>query len=70
MQQLNLTMTTLYVWLTTPRPRDERGDIPGWVLVTVMTAGIVVVIWGIAREAFEGLINDAIAKIKGEAGKN
>ncbi len=21
--------------------RDERGDVPGWVLVTVMTAGLV-----------------------------
>lgn len=30
-------------WLV-PRPsgrRDERGDVPGWVMVTVMTAGIV-----------------------------
>ena len=27
-----------------PRPRDERGDVPGWVLITVMTAGLVAVI--------------------------
>ena len=25
--------------------RDERGDVPGWVLVTVMTAGLVMAIW-------------------------
>ena len=23
------------------RDRDERGDVPGWVLITVMTAGLV-----------------------------
>ncbi|NBY15133.1 MAG: hypothetical protein EBQ72_02110, partial [Actinobacteria bacterium] len=27
---------------------DERGDVPGWVLITVMTAGLVVGIWAIA----------------------
>jgi hypothetical protein len=25
------------------RLRDERGDVPGWVLVTITTAGIVAV---------------------------
>jgi hypothetical protein len=27
------------------KSRDERGDVPGWVLVTVMTAGLVVAVW-------------------------
>ncbi len=27
---------------------DERGDVPGWVLITLMTAGLVVVIWALA----------------------
>ena len=31
--------------------RDERGDVPGWVLVTVMTAGLVMAIWGLADVA-------------------
>ena len=26
------------------RLRDERGDVPGWVLITLMTAGLVIVI--------------------------
>ena len=41
----------LRLWLevTAPRVRDERGDVPGWVLVTVMTAGLVMVIWGVAE---------------------
>jgi hypothetical protein len=39
------------------RGRDpERGDVPGWVMVTVMTAGLVVVIFA----AFRGKIVDAI----------
>ena len=24
---------------------DDRGDVPGWVLVSVMTAGLVTAIW-------------------------
>ena len=38
------------------RGRDDRGDVPGWVMVTVMTAGLVVVIFA----AFKGRIVDAI----------
>lgn len=34
----------------------DRGDVPGWVMVTVMTAGLVVVIF----VAFKGKITDAI----------
>ena len=30
------------------RIRDERGDVPGWVLITVMTAGLVAGLWAIA----------------------
>jgi hypothetical protein len=28
-------LTRLWLELTAPRVRDERGDVPGWVLVTV-----------------------------------
>ncbi len=63
MQQITITMTAVYVWLTLPRDRDERGDIPGWVLVTVMTAGIVGVIWGVAGRKLEDLLMVALNKI-------
>jgi Na+/H+ antiporter NhaD/arsenite permease-like protein len=36
---------------------DQRGDVPGWVMVTVMTAGLVVVIFAL----FKGKITDAIS---------
>lgn len=44
---------------------DERGDVPGWVLVTLMTAGLVVAIWALAGPALAGLFNDAIQSVSG-----
>ncbi len=44
---------------------DERGDVPGWVLVTLMTAGLVVVIWALAGPALSGLFEQAIARVSG-----
>lgn len=36
---LALAMTRIYLSLAFPpeRRRDERGDVPGWVLITVVT---------------------------------
>ena len=45
--------------------RDERGDVPGWVLVTLMTAGLVVALWAVASPALTQVFNDAIAKVTG-----
>jgi len=42
---------------------DERGDVPGWVLITLMTAGLVVVIWSVASPALHNLIDDSINKV-------
>lgn len=42
---------------------DERGDVPGWVLITLMTAGLVVTIWVIAGPALEGLFQRAIESV-------
>lgn len=44
---------------------DERGDVPGWVLITLMTAGLVVVIWALAGPALADLFQQAIAKVSG-----
>jgi hypothetical protein len=43
----------------------ERGDVPGWVLVTMMTAGLVVLLWGVAGPALTGLFNQAISSVSG-----
>lgn len=52
-------------WGAVGRPNDdaERGDVPGWVLVTLMTATIVVGIWLLARPALEQLFDRAMAII-------
>ena len=47
------------------RWRQERGDVPGWVLVTLMTAGLVVSLWAVAGPALTQVFNDAIAKVTG-----
>jgi len=44
---------------------DERGDVPGWVLITLMTAGLVVVIWALAGPALAELFQQAIERVSG-----
>lgn len=43
----------------------ERGDVPGWVMITVMSAGLVVVIFGVFKSRITGAINDAIDSVTG-----
>jgi hypothetical protein len=45
--------------------RGDRGDVPGWVLVTLMTAGLVLVLWGIARDRLSEVFNHAIDTVLG-----
>jgi hypothetical protein len=45
--------------------KDERGDVPGWVLITLMTAGLVIVIWGLAGPALSGVFEQAIERVTG-----
>jgi hypothetical protein len=44
--------------------RDERGDVPGWVLVTVMTAGLVMVIWGVAENQLRSMLTSALNSVR------
>lgn len=43
----------------------ERGDVPGWVLVTLMTAGLVVALWAIAGPLLEDAFTQAISSVTG-----
>lgn len=45
--------------------RDEQGDVPGWVLITLMTAGLVIIIWGLAGPALSGVFEQAIERVTG-----
>jgi len=57
----------LSCWLSGPRGarRDERGDVPGWVLVTVMTAGLVAALWAIAGPQLSQMLSDALSSVRG-----
>ncbi|MCX8527292.1 MAG: hypothetical protein ORN20_04035 [Candidatus Nanopelagicales bacterium] len=44
---------------------DDRGDVPGWVLVAVMTAGLVTAIWILADHQLTSVFNRAISAIAG-----
>lgn len=58
-------MQTLLHRLQTADLRDERGDVPGWVLITLMTAGLVIVIWGLAGDALGRVFEQAIERVTG-----
>ncbi|HSE08729.1 MAG TPA: hypothetical protein VLB29_08680 [Nocardioidaceae bacterium] len=45
--------------------RDERGDVPGWVLITVMTAGLVTALWAVAGDALSQMLSDALRSVSG-----
>jgi hypothetical protein len=44
--------------------REERGDVPGWVLVTVMTAGLCAALYGVADDQLRALLSDALNKVR------
>ncbi|UNX54153.1 hypothetical protein MF406_14600 [Georgenia sp. TF02-10] len=62
-----LLLTAHLAWphLTWPHREDdpERGDVPGWVLVTLMTAGLVIAIWAIAGPALTNVFQTAINRV-------
>jgi len=48
-----------------PPGDGERGDVPGWVLVTLMTAGLVIALWAVAGKVLPDLFGNAIDSVKG-----
>lgn len=45
--------------------QSERGDVPGWVLITLMTAGLVTLLWGVAGGLLRDLFTNAVNGVKG-----
>ncbi|PSL39864.1 hypothetical protein CLV49_3517 [Labedella gwakjiensis] len=60
-----MTMNTFVLDRLVSRLRSDRGDVPGWVLVTLMTAGLVILIWGLAGPALAGLFEQAMSRVSG-----
>lgn len=45
------------------RLADDRGDVPGWVLVAVMTAGLVTAIWLVADGQLTSVLQRALTSV-------
>ncbi len=44
---------------------NERGDVPGWVLVVLMTTGLVTAIWTIAAPRLTAILRNALDSMNG-----
>ena len=47
------------------RPAGDEGDVPGWVMITVMTAGIVAALWVFVGPRFIALLSHAFSHLTG-----
>ena len=45
--------------------RTERGDVPGWVLIALMTAGLVTALWVVAKDQLVDMFQSALSSVKG-----
>ena len=45
--------------------KEERGDVPGWVLVVLMTTGLVTAIWTIAAPRLTTILKNSLDAMNG-----
>lgn len=45
--------------------RNDRGDVPGWVLVVLMTTGLVTAIWTIAAPRLTTILKNSLDAMNG-----
>ena len=57
----------LFGWLH-GRVCEEEGDVPGWVLIVLMTSVLVVAIWGVARDRLVAIVSSALNSVCGGIG--
>ncbi len=55
-------MEVLREWLMAVAA-DEDGDVPGWVLIVLMTSALVVAIWGVARDRLIAIVSAALSSV-------
>ena len=48
-----------------PNGGNERGDVPGWVLVVLMTTGLVTAIWTIAAPRLSAILRNSLDSMNG-----
>jgi len=44
---------------------DDRGDVPGWVLVVLMTTGLVTALWTIAAPRLTAILKNSLDAMNG-----
>lgn len=47
---------------------DERGEIAAWVLVLLMSAGLVISVWTLAHERLVNIVSNALSNVCGSVG--
>jgi hypothetical protein len=62
---LMVTAHALFGRLERRAGERERGDVPGWVLITLMTAGLVTILWTLAGAQLGALFTRAMNSVSG-----
>lgn len=65
MTRLLLQLVRLHLALTLTHRRDDRGDVPGWVMIAVMTAGLCSALYVIAKSQLTDLLTGALRDVTG-----
>lgn len=63
METLSTFLAAIRTFLGRGCEDPERGDVPGWVLITLMTAALVVAIWAVAGTRLVDILNQALDRI-------
>lgn len=59
-----LMQPVLHTWLRAKALRSDRGDVPGWVLITVMSALLMIAILGVAEDRLKDLLEKAFTDVE------
>lgn len=66
LEWVNTVTLSLVARLTSPPREDhDRGDVPGWVMITVMTAIVVIALLGVFREQVTTAVRNAFQSVSG-----
>jgi hypothetical protein len=65
MTTLHRTLIRAETTLRRAASGGERGDVPGWVMITLMTAGLVAVLWKVAGDELTAMFQRAMGNVTG-----
>ena len=64
MEIITTALLRSYLSLIAPRERDDRGDVPGWVLVTLMSVTLVTAITLVAKPELTEMLRTSLNSVK------